>query len=407
VINIMRKSSLFLVLVSLSPVAAQEAADSREHLSPYGLAKPVLIVAADMSKESVNKANVAVLDAHTDAPPAGFQFLKKIDDAPQSGKIGVYVPPEAIFRIRGRTMSNVGKGVVTLRLARSETLAPRSIELEGRRTADYNELRRCAAHRASANPYPPKEPAAPFVAKGTLVIIGGGGITPDIAKRFIEAGGGIEGHFVVLPIAVPDPVNARPEEAFMKRMGAKNVTAIPYREQRDLESPEIIAILKKATGIWFGGGRQWNFVDAYEGTRLPELFREVLSRGGVIGGSSAGATIQGDCLVRGAPAGPHIMMCEGYEQALGFLPGVAIDQHFTARNRFKDMTAFVAKYPQFLGIGLDEGTAIVVQGSTAEILGKGKVHFYDRKKPVKDGGKDYESYPAATKYDLVKRQTIP
>jgi cyanophycinase len=403
----MGKASLFFLLVALSPAAAQEAADSREHLSPYGLAKPVLIVAAETPKESDNKENIAVLDARIDAPPAGFQFLKKIDDLPQPGKVGVYVPPEAIFRIMGRKMSNIGKGVVTLRLARSETLAPRSIELEGGGTADYNELRRCAAHRASANPYPPKEPAAPFVAKGTLVIIGGGGITPDIAKRFIEAGGGIEGRFVVLPIAVPDPVNSRSEETFIERMGAKNVTAIPYREQKDLERPKTIAVLKNATGIWFGGGRQWNFIDAYEGTKLPDLFREVLDRGGVIGGSSAGATIQGDYLVRGAPAGPHIMMCEGYERALGFLPGVAIDQHFSARNRFKDMTALVAKYPQFLGIGLDEGTAIVVQGSTAEILGKGKVHFYDRKKPVKDGEKDYESYPAGTRYDLIKRQTIP
>jgi cyanophycinase len=399
----MRKT-LFLLLVALPRVLAQETAASPEHLSPYGIVKPVLIVSSDTPEES--KHNIALLDARTGSPPAGFQFLKNTDDEPQSGKVGVYVPPGAIFRIQGRKMSNVGKGVVTLRLARSETLAPRSVELEGPRTADYNELRHCAAQRASANPYPTKELPAPFVPRGTLVIIGGGAITPDIAKRFIEAGGGSDGHFVVLPIATPDPVSPRAEESFIKRLGAKDVTAIPYREQRDLERPEVIALLRKATGIWFGGGRQWNFIDAYEGTKLPELFREVLSRGGAIGGSSAGATIQGDYLVRGAPAGPHIMMCEGYERALGFLPGVAIDQHFSARNRFKDMTALMAKYPQFLGIGLDEATAIVVQGSTAEILGKGKVHFYDRTKPLKDGEKDYESYPAGTKYDLAKRQKV-
>src|SRR6185503_20085131 len=124
------------------------------------------------------------------------------------------------------------------------------------------------------------------------------------------------------------------------------------------------------------------------GTKLPALFRDVLARGGVIGGSSAGATIQGDYLIRGAPAGPNIMMCEGYERALGFLPGVAIDQHFSARNRFKDMSAFMARYPQFLGIGLDESTAIVVHGSTAEVLGKGKVHFYDGSVTRKEGEKD-------------------
>jgi cyanophycinase-like exopeptidase len=85
---------------------------------------------------------------------------------------------------------------------------------------------------------------------------------------------------------------------------------------------------------------------------------------------------------------------------------VGIDQHFSARKRFKDMTAFMAKYPQFLGIGLDESTAIVVRGSTAEILGKGSVYFYDRKKPITDDGKDYEAYSAGTKYDLAKRRKI-
>ena len=205
---------------------------------------------------------------------------------------------------------------------------------------------------------------------------------------------------------MPDPINVQREEEFLKKMGAKNVTVIPFREQKDLEDPKIIETLRQATGIWFGGGRQWNFMDAYEGTKLPGLFRGVLERGGVIGGSSAGATIQGDYMVRGAPAGPNIMMCEGYERALGFLPGVAIDQHFSARKRFKDMTAFMKTYPQYLGIGLDEATAIVVQGSTAEILGRGKVHFYDSRRPVKEGEPDFEAFPAGTRYDLIKRAKI-
>jgi cyanophycinase len=101
------------------------------------------------------------------------------------------------------------------------------------------------------------------------------------------------------------------------------------------------------------------------------------------------------------------MMCEGYERALGFLPGTAIDQHFSARNRFGDMTVFMKTYPQFLGIGLDEATAIVVRGSTAEIMGKGKVYFYDRNKRTKEGQPDYEAFPAGTRYDLKERRAIP
>ncbi len=55
------------------------------------------------------------------------------------------------------------------------------------------------------------------------------------------------------------------------------------------------------------------------------------------------------------------MMCEGYERGFCFLPGVAIDQHFAQRKRFGDMTELMKAYPQYLGIGLDEATAIVVQ----------------------------------------------
>ncbi|MBI3864273.1 MAG: Type 1 glutamine amidotransferase-like domain-containing protein [Planctomycetia bacterium] len=130
----------------------------------------------------------------------------------------------------------------------------------------------------------------------------------------------------------------------------------------------------------------------------------MLRRGGVIGGSSAGATIQGDYLVRGSPLGNEDMMAAGYERGFAFLPGTAIDQHFAQRKRFRDMTGVVAAHPQLLGIGLDETTAIVVQGHVAEVVGKNKVHFYDRTKPVADGEPDYVSVSAGQKYDLVARR---
>ena len=77
------------------------------------------------------------------------------------------------------------------------------------------------------------------------------------------------------------------------------------------------------------------------------------ARGGVIGGSSAGASIQGEYMPRGHPLGNTVMAAEGYERGFGFLPGCAIDQHFFARNRTADMTGLMKKYPQYLGIGID------------------------------------------------------
>ena len=401
----MRIATLLTILV-LSTLAAQDRLPPIEHLSPAGIPKPLLIVHGELPKDFENTPGHPVANTQKDSAPTGFQFLRTADDSPRSGLVGLHVPPDTVLQLERRVLVNVGRGTVTVKLAKSDRRPARTITLEPKDRADINELRRCAMERAAGSPYPPAQLPPPIVPKGTLVIVGGGGMTPAISKRFIEAGGGEQGHFVVLPIAMPDPIFAPVEAQFLKRLGAKNVTVIPYREQKDLEDPKVRAVFEKATGIWFGGGRQWHFVDAYEGTQLPAWFRGVLDRGGVIGGSSAGATIQGDYLVRGAPAGPQIMMCEGYERGLGFLPGVAIDQHFSARKRFKDMTALMAEYPQYLGIGLDEATAIIVQGSTAEILGKGQVHFYDRKKPVKPGEPDYDAFPDGVKYDLVKRKKL-
>ncbi|MFM7110356.1 MAG: cyanophycinase, partial [Planctomycetota bacterium] len=123
-------------------------------------------------------------------------------------------------------------------------------------------------------------------------------------------------------------------------------------------------------------GRQWRFVDAYEGTRFEASLRALLDRGGVIGGSSAGATILGEYLCRGGPLGNVEIMVPGYDRGFAYLKGVGIDQHFTQRKRFSDMERFTKARQDFLGIGIDEATALVVTPQGAEVLGPGKVHIY-------------------------------
>jgi cyanophycinase len=140
-------------------------------------------------------------------------------------------------------------------------------------------------------------------------------------------------------------------------------------------------------------------VDVYLDSPAEKLMHEVLSRGGAIGGSSAGATIQGEYLVRGNPLGNMQMMAEGYERGFGFLKGVAIDQHFVKRNRFADMTAFKKAFPQVLGLGIDEGAALVVTGHTLEVVGLGQVCIYDVRQPA-EGQPDYVAVKSGEKFDL-------
>jgi cyanophycinase len=343
-----------------------------------------------------------VLDLSPRTEDAEKHFRAALKREP--GWFGLGIGERSAVLVQGRTMRVLGEGRVLTFLAESAPRAEKVLTWRAGAVADFTALRRAAVER-SGPPFPPKEMGVPAVPRGALFINGGGGIPEGGAARFIELAGGKDALIVVLPTAIPDPV---PDEGkFLRKAGATNLRLLKGRTLAEVESPEYLALLKKAGGVWFGGGRQWRFVDAYAGTKAESLLHDVLRRGGVIGGSSAGASIQGEYMPRGDPRGNLNIIAEGYERGLNFLPGVGIDQHFSQRKRHRDMTGLVATYPQLLGIGLDEKTAIVVRGHVAEVMGTGKAHFYDRRRPVADGAADYEALTGGGRYDLKNRKVMP
>ncbi|MBA4063412.1 MAG: cyanophycinase [Isosphaera sp.] len=326
--------------------------------------------------------------------------------AEHPGSVGLGIDEATAVVLRGRVARVIGESTVTVCVAKGAGKPAAADEYKAGSLLDLVQLRRAAANRADKEAFPPAKPPAPVVTKGTLVIVGGGGATPDIWKRFIDASGGPDARIVVVPTAMEDPLAAESvEEKSLKKFGAKNVVALHTRSPKEADDPKFSEVLLKAGGVWFSGGRQWRFVDAYAGTLTEKRFHEVLARGGAVGGSSAGASIQSEFMPRGHPLGNTVMAAEGYERGFGFLPGCAVDQHFFARKRTADMTGLMKKYPQYLGIGIDEGTAVVVTGSVAEVVGRTKVAFYDTaKKP--DGDCDYEEVPAGERYDLAARKRL-
>ena len=147
-------------------------------------------------------------------------------------------------------------------------------------------------------------------AKGSLVIVGGGGMPKVIFDRFFEAAGGRGAKIVVVPTAgsAADYDESTSSMKMFKRAGATNVHLLHTHDSKVADSDEFVAVLSDAKAVWFGGGRQWRLADAYLGTKTEAAFHGVLKRCGVIGGSSAGATIQASYLVRGAPEGNHICL---------------------------------------------------------------------------------------------------
>jgi cyanophycinase len=246
-------------------------------------------------------------------------------------------------------------------------------------------------------------PAADDTRPGSLVIVGGAlrFADPEVWSRMVELAGGKGAKVAVIPTAGGDPKqNAGPIVAAFERYGAdatliplsldaKRMDGLDYKQVR--EDPRWVDQVKGSSLVYFIGGAQERIVKAlYEddGGRSPMLqaIWEVYRSGGVVGGSSAGAAIMSDPMVRdtqdvfqvlrngarywdvlqGDP--PH---GEETTRGLGFIrEGWFVDQHFLIRGRLARALAVMRDRAMRYGLGVDENTAVVVTGGAeAEVIG--------------------------------------
>ena len=241
---------------------------------------------------------------------------------------------------------------------------------------------------------------------GSLVIVGGAMQDPAIFERFLDLAGGPEAPIVVIPTAGGAESYGPhwPGLARYRELGARNAALAHTYDRGEADRDAFVEPLRRARGVWFPGGRQWRLADAYLNTKVHEELRNLLARGGVIGGSSAGATIQGSYLARGDAKTNTIMMGD-HEEGFGFLKNAAIDQHLLRRNRQFDLLEVIRARPELLGIGIDEDTAIVVTGDRFEVIGQGYAAIYDAKRKIDTGGDFYFLAPG-DRYDLAARQAF-
>jgi cyanophycinase len=240
------------------------------------------------------------------------------------------------------------------------------------------------------------------------LLMDGGGLSTGIKDRFVKLAGGPEVSVVLIPTALPDHAFDWEQErrSFSRAFGVEHVTILHTRDRQRADAADFVEPLRHASGVWIGGGRQWRLVDAYLGTAVEREIKALLARGGVVGGTSAGATIQGSFLVRGDPANATnsegdntIMMVPGHETGFGLLAQSAIDQHVITRHRESDLDQVIARHPDLLGIGIDEGAAIVVHGNSFEVM-NGKVLIHDGR--THDGKLYYYLEPGG-RFDLKTR----
>jgi cyanophycinase len=257
-------------------------------------------------------------------------------------------------------------------------------------------------------------PSAP--SRGTLIAVGGD--AQFGTDRFVALAGGPDANFVYIPTAassirlpsgfIYDPPNSDTpaadtrefEQELCKLFGVKRITVLHTRNRRTANSSSFVEPLRRANGVWLGAGNAGRLADTYLDTLTLREIEGVLARGGVVGGTSAGAIIQGTYIVRGRPDKP-LLMARGHERGFGFLKDVAIDPHLTEQKREAELVNVIDAYPQLLGIGIDEKAAIVVQGEQFEVIGEGRVAIYDNQK---HGSTWYYWLSPGDKFDLRTRK---
>ena len=251
---------------------------------------------------------------------------------------------------------------------------------------------------------------------GTLIILGGGEPNETLIRNIIKISGGLNVPMVIIPTADgQDKYDENFGEAgLLKKLGATNVKILHTTDRNIANTDTFVKPLINAKVVWFSGGRQWRLVDAYKNTLTEKMLWKVLENGGVIGGASAGATIQGSYLTRGDTKNNQIMMGD-HEEGFGFIKNVAIDQHILTRNRHFDMIEILTHRPELLGIGIDEKTGIVVKGNQFEVIGDSYVAVYDgtfwsqegiELKNIPKNIMPFYFLRAGDKYDLLNRKVI-
>jgi cyanophycinase len=240
-----------------------------------------------------------------------------------------------------------------------------------------------------------------------------------ILGRFVALAGGPAANLVVIATATSDPDLREAEYAeVFAGLGAGSTTPLRLTEREQANSEEAVAVLRAATGVFFTGGDQLRITTVIGGSKVDSALHGRVADGLVLAGTSAGAAMMSSTMIIGGRDADVSTSSVRIAPGLEFLPGVLIDMHFAARGRLNRLLSAVAMYPHELGLGIDEDTAILVDGDRFEVLGSGSVTVIDAgpatriRTPVDgDGpialfGVQLHVLPAGNAYELTERRPV-
>ncbi|HEX8282430.1 MAG TPA: cyanophycinase [Pyrinomonadaceae bacterium] len=231
-------------------------------------------------------------------------------------------------------------------------------------------------------------------ARGRLVAVGGAEDKEGdcvILKEFVRLAKGAKARVVVMTVATDHPAEVgREYKNVFRRLGVDDTEVVDVSAREDASAPGALEQIRRATALYFTGGDQLHITSLMGGTEMQKLIHERHEKGLVIGGTSAGAAMMSNSMIIGG-GGEENPRVEAVRIGPGMdlLVGAMIDTHFSQRGRHGRLLTAVAHYPQDLGLGIDENTALVVNKTEFEVIGAGAVTVIDA------GAMSYTNLPYA------------
>ena len=215
---------------------------------------------------------------------------------------------------------------------------------------------------------------------GPLLIIGGNEdkdgdcvILSEIARRLDG------GRLVIATVASrePDGYFDAYRDAFAA-LGVHDLVHLYVQERSDSADETALSTLDGAGAIFFTGGDQLRISSQIGDTPVERRILELHRAGALIAGTSAGASVMSETMLVKGPSAESYRIGELHmAPGMGLIRDVIIDQHFAERGRYGRLLGAVAHNPRLLGVGIDENTALLVDGHVGRTLGAGAVYVVD------------------------------
>lgn len=221
--------------------------------------------------------------------------------------------------------------------------------------------------------------------QGALLLCGGGDLPSSILDFFHQRGEADSGRLVLIPSAsvTSDSGDYSRWRSFWSRYPWAEVEVVHAQSRDEAENLQFAESLRRATAVWISGGDQTRLADRYLGTMVEEEIKNLLRRGGIVGGTSAGSAIATRVMISGGRDTAQL------RDGLGLLRHAIVDQHFSQRSRMRRLATAIERHPDRLGIGIDEGTGLLIEPRGAKVMGMGTVHlvrYPDRHRTASEKG---------------------